>query len=251
MVFRANHPHVNHTNGFVHLPYLSQWDPLTSTLQACVHAMIQVFSVKPPVYSRDNRPVSNCEAEKLKLLRNLSARLAIALGHRRRSAEKEVKRLDAHMVKIAAEDDTHQAVARQRSKEYNGLTQARDVLKAEQTVLKDWLSQHPSQAQNASIDDITIPRTMLSQQSTEATTKDAAITDALDQMDEAIDRGVIETETYMREVRKLARLQFFHRATLRKIQLHLGSAEPQRLRDYPIPTTSPKLHRVPHAAFQL
>jgi len=55
MAITPNHPNVS-PSGVVTLPYLQSWTPATHNLIPLVQAMIQVFSMKTPVYSGGARP---------------------------------------------------------------------------------------------------------------------------------------------------------------------------------------------------
>ncbi|CAN8077262.1 unnamed protein product [Agarophyton chilense] len=249
MVLRPRHPHVAE-NGFVHLPYLSQWDPLTSSLRHCIDAMRQAFSVKPPVYSRDTAVAHPHPQQKQALMRTLSARLTSALEARRRAAGHHVQKFQLQAHNIVAEENNTHTLNQQNTKQYLALAHQHKVLTAKQAILSEWLSHHPPTPSRTCIDQLTLLPTVISEQSLHAQAADAALSDALDQMDEAIDKGAMDTNTYMREVRKMARLQFFHRAMLRKIQQLLAATESHTAHHPVIPTTSPRLQRVPHAAFK-
>ncbi|KAI0567370.1 Elongin-C [Gracilaria domingensis] len=218
--------------------------------------MRQAFSFKPPVYSRDAASQtasqqSQHQHQKHALVRTLSARLTSASEVHRRGAAEKLRKLYLRRSDIVAEENTTHALHQHKNKQYLTLLHHHKRLTARQSALKQWALQNPPPPLRASIDDVTLPPTMLSEQSLKAKAADAALADALDQVDEAIDKGVIDTDTYMREVRKLARLQFFHRAMLRKIQVLLAATESHQERHSVMPNASPRLQRVPHAAFKI
>lgn len=257
MVFRQRHPHVDYTNGLVYLPYLSEWDALSSSLCGAINSMIIVFSRTPPVYSRDPAQViSQEEVERRRLSRRISERVELALTKKNAEAADTIAKLHIRKDAVIQEESARQSLSQQLYRERFDIHRAQNSLRDKLTALHKWHADHLHPLPDADIDDITHPATVLQQQSIDCGARDAALTDALDQLDEAIAKGVIDDETYMRDVRRIAREQFFTRALLRKVQQSFAAvAEPVRTEGASLsrrsPTTSKALSYPPlrHSPF--
>lgn len=227
MIFRQRHPHVDYTNGLVYLPYLSHWDPLTSTIDGAVRAMIHAFSIKPPVYSRGRNSGTGEDLERRQLIRALTQRMSEALLKNTNAAMQEVGGMLKRKDSLLREDPLRQSMKRQLSRQKLELETGHEQLESRKKSLEQWNELHPAPPTDANIDQITRPRTVLQDQNLECSAQDAAMADALDQMDEAIAKGVIDTSTYMREVRRVAREQFFVRALGNRV-LHMAASTESR-----------------------
>ena len=120
------------------------------------------------------------------------------------------------------------------------LTQERDKLENDMSLktkkgneLEEWLSRNDRKLGEVDIDEAFEPSSSLSAQALEAMSADLAIEDILYDLEQGLRNGVIESEAYFRQVRLLARRQFFSRALSMKIaqvQLQAGvtAARPAR-----------------------
>lgn len=240
MVFRQRHPHVDSLNGRVYMPYLSSWDALTSTILGTVNAMIQVFSIKPPVYSHQTPSVSTQEDyERQLLIRELSQRFNTALSRNTFTARRTIQRMVAKQEALKQEESALQTKKREVLREKADLeTTERHVRQAVHD-LRRWRTQHPDAPTGASIDGMTRPRTLFREQLIDCSALDAAQTEALDQIDEAFATGVIQNEKYVLDVRKIARQQFFTRALQRRVQQQIAVTEPEEEATTLVPPQQP------------
>jgi len=89
-------------------------------------------------------------------------------------------------------------------------------LKSANEKLKNWLG---ANSDNKQVDLLSIvqPGSVWSKQLIRAVAKDSAIDDTLFCLDRALGEDVIDVKTYLKQVRKLAREQFFTRALVQKI----------------------------------
>jgi len=112
------------------------------------------------------------------------------------------------------------------------LTQERDKLENDMSLktkkgneLEEWLSRNDRNLGEVDIDEAFEASSSLSAQALEAMSTDLAIEDILYDLEQGLRNGVIESESYFRQVRLLARRQFFSRALSMKIaqvQLQAG-----------------------------
>lgn len=209
MVFRQHHPHVDHTNGLVYLPYLSEWNPTTCKLQEGVNAMIMVFSKKIPVYSRVAIRSTHVD-EKARLLHHLSQRMITAMEERYHEAESDLRMIRKHQEMLKSNETemtTAKILLRQKS---NSLLKERNNLVA-------WHSLHPQTDPDDCLDAVSHPRDMRAEQTIQCNALNRALNEAMDQVDEGIVLQLLDHETYVTKIRKLAREQFFARALLFKV----------------------------------
>lgn len=92
-------------------------------------------------------------------------------------------------------------------------------LEKEKGKLESWMKANKVEDGDLGVDRIMVPQDEASEQVLECVAKDYAIQDAMDALDEAIEGELIDSETFVKEIRKLARDQFMARALLRKVKL--------------------------------
>lgn len=80
-------------------------------------------------------------------------------------------------------------------------------------------NEQQSQPLALSVDHVLQYADILDSQACTCYAQDGSFTDALDQLDEAFVKGVIEHEAYMKHVRDISRQQFFPRALKKKIEI--------------------------------
>ena len=80
-----------------------------------------------------------------------------------------------------------------------------------------WLQEHDKQDQQPSIDEMTEPKDALNKQLLTMVAEDATIEDVIYYLDRGLMKGVIDLDTYLKEIRRASRDQFYKRATIKKI----------------------------------
>ena len=229
MIFRNPHPHVDHTNGMLYMSYLSDWNPHSSTLTGAVNAMVQVFSVKPPVYAR---PVSSSRTNLIRtltqqILRNFSNESA-----RVRTAKQTLATRTSQL--SALHSNLHSLQSRKSRLQFRFFD-----LEARLSVLQMWHKYHPEPPADAHIDSITHPRHVQTAQRIELKATDLSYNDAMDFVDEAFVKRVISVDTYIRQLRQIARAQFFARALVNKLNRALPKPQQQQSASIPPPPSLP------------
>ena len=110
--------------------------------------------------------------------------------------------------------------------EVAALTQERDKLENDMSLktkkgneLEEWLSRNDRELGDIDIDEAFEASTSLSAQALEAMSTDLAIEDILYDLEQGLRNGAMPSDAYFRQVRLLARRQFFSRALSMKIAL--------------------------------
>jgi len=220
MVIRERHSHVD-KEGRVYLPnYLSVWDPTQFTFYGVAVAMIRVFSAEPPVNSRPTvaGPSEN-EPERRLLISTLAKRITTHLSDVNDEALGEVGQLLHRKEELIKSDKHATEEMRAKATEFKAVEDELAQVKKTQSDLEEWVKTVGTVNEDLHIDEMLRHRNALDEQVMECTAEDAAYSDALDQLDEALVKGVIDHEVYMKEIRRISREQFFPRALRRKIVL--------------------------------
>ncbi|MCO5586655.1 hypothetical protein L7F22_040597 [Adiantum nelumboides] len=97
------------------------------------------------------------------------------------------------------------------------LEQQLQILRTNTDLLGDWLKEQGESSPEFDVDDAFWPCDALSKQMLESTSIDLALEDILYSLDRAVQEGSIPVEVYLKQVRSIAREQFFHRAISTKV----------------------------------
>lgn len=219
MVIRERHSHVD-KEGRVYLPYLSNWDPTQFTFYGVVVAMIRVFSVEPPVNSKPLTPSPRAdEPERHQLILALSKRMSVRLADVSDEAIKEIGQLMHKKEEMIKSDKSATEEMRQKATAHKAAEDELERITIQMSELDAWVKTVGSLQEEREIDEMLRYKDILEEQAVSCSAEDLAYSDALDQVDEAFVQGVIDHETYIRNIRELSRQQFFPRALKRKIEL--------------------------------
>lgn len=228
MVIRERHANVD-KEGRVYLQhYLSIWDPSQFSLYGLVVAMIRVFTVEPPVNSRPTPHASGRdEPERRRLITQLSGRLTERLRDSGNDAMVEVEQLQQRgdVVRRSEENASHETSLSQ--KRFRESEEAVASLARRKGQLEEWLEvwDRADVRDCKDVDVLLRYRDLIDGQIADCMAKDHALTDTLDQVDEAFVKGVIDHDMYMKDVRHLSREQFFPRALRKKLVVAHGRGE--------------------------
>ena len=80
-----------------------------------------------------------------------------------------------------------------------------------------WLAENDKPDSQPSIDEMTEPKDPINKQLLTMVAEDATLEDVIYYLDRGLMKGVVDLETYLKEVRRLSREQFYKSATIRKI----------------------------------
>ena len=186
-------------------------------------AMIRVFEVEPPVNSRRNLPNRTAEQpERRQLIAALSKRITYRLHDANEEAVVEICQLLERRDRLAETDKHATEELRQRAHRHKLLDDKLRQATAKKDELQQWIQSHDHEAEDTEekdVDDLVQCRNVWDHQIIECTAEDHAHSDALDQIDEAFVKGVIDQDTYMKDIRSISRDQFVPRALRKKIEV--------------------------------
>jgi len=111
---------------------------------------------------------------------------------------------------------TIEALKEQQSKERDLLLQRRQNLQIKIEATEQWLAENEKN-DKLEVDEIVIASDTWSQQCMDATSMDFAITDVMLELDRCLEDESIKLETYLKQISKLAREQFQHRALCKAV----------------------------------
>lgn len=233
MVLRERHRHVDR-EGRVYLQhYLSIWDPSQFTLYGLVVAMSRVFSAEPPVNSRPIRAAPPAdEPERRRLIASVSQRLSARLTDVSNDAVMEIAQLLDRKTNIIQRDESASEEMRLKTEQYADDVERLNLLEERKQELERWDETTKHVRNETDVDVVLQYREIMLKQIADSMAEDHAYADALDQVDEAFVKGVIDHETYMKDVRNISRDQFFPRALWKKLdteRLRMGVADDSAL----------------------
>lgn len=219
MMLREGHSSVN-KEGRVYLQhYLSIWDPAQFSLYGLVVAMIRVFSAEPPVNSKPPTPSTpNDGAERQRLLSALTKRLSDRLLEVNNEAVTEIAQILKRGDAIRSSKQHMSKEAHDLLERYTKVNNEVEQLQHRHDELKKWSDAVGDSVNEDDVNFILQYQDMMIHQIAQCVAEDHAYTDTLDQVDEAFVKGVIDHDTYVKEIRNLSREQFFPRALRKKLE---------------------------------
>ncbi|KAL5988782.1 hypothetical protein ACLOJK_026884 [Asimina triloba] len=225
----GNHPFVDPLSGATTSPYLTSWNYPRSNLSDLVHNLARIFAYHPPLISTSCPPPTA----------GWPSSASVSTVSRREAIDRLMGAMyyDLMAIKKQADEDINslgglQGVLRQREdvvgKLLLGLEEERSRLKKklremaeEKDILQNWVSVNESAAAGHGVaggDELDGgPFEGADEESKmviEKVAADHGIEDVIYALDEALKNGVVEFHVYQRQVRTLAKEQFFHRAVV-------------------------------------
>lgn len=226
MMIRDRHAHVD-GSGIVYLPYLSSWS-VRCTLVQLVGEMSATFGADPPLFARPQNtppvqqqipttPVSPGASLRAESTRRVRAAATLRLSQLKAAIDGEL-RAQAKLRTLA----DHAAVAEQRAASARRDADAAVVaLGAAHNQLRRWVADTyqspPAPALEADADAAALLA---------ALARANAAEDALYELDAALGDGRVDFDDFTRDVRRVARKQFFDKLCARKI---VAKRSPDRL----------------------
>uniref|UniRef100_A0A8C7GE55 Tumor susceptibility 101a n=1 Tax=Oncorhynchus kisutch TaxID=8019 RepID=A0A8C7GE55_ONCKI len=248
-------------NGKIYLPYLHEWKHPQSDLYGLIQVMIVVFGEEPPVFSRPTTqapyqafqaagPPNPSYMPGMPALSpygpnptpgrdgtigedTIRASLISAVSDKLRwRMKEEMDRAQAELdaLKRTEEDlkKGHQKLEEMVSRldqEVAEVDRNIDLLKRKDEELSEALEKMESQSENNDIDDVIVPTAPLYKQILNLYAEENAIEDTIFYLGEALRRGVIDLEVFLKHVRLLSRKQFQLRALMQKARKTAGLSD--------------------------
>ncbi|XP_030456630.1 protein ELC-like [Syzygium oleosum] len=219
----GEHPFVD-PSGLTVSPYIRTWQFPRCNLKDLVHNLVKIFSRDHPFScSPTSSPFTHPSmVSKKEALDRLAGMLHYSTVALRSETDEEIKEL------LALQEEMDQRVAIVTTI-VQGLERERWELRdrvvglaEEADVLINWLKVHDTKRAAATgddnVDDLFEGVDEESKSRVQCLAAEMSIEDTIYALDKAVDEGAVSCETYIRQVRNLAREQFFHRAMVVKFE---------------------------------
>ncbi|CAG7825947.1 unnamed protein product [Allacma fusca] len=253
--------HVDHT-GKVYLPYLHDWNHVSSDLATLIQVLILTFGEQPPVYSvfssppppisqpnvpyptqsyntpypampsmpmpMPGLPAPGMGSNSQMPVFNIRPSLVTAAEEKLRRRLEDVY-LSREIIKqtgdqLKAGQAKLEGLVQQMENEKVTVEQYIGTLENELETLDNKISKQQTEQDDTAIDDVITAPTPLYKQILNTFAEEAALEDTIYYLGEAFRREQLDLEQYLKNVRALSRRQFMHRALLQKCRLKAGLA---------------------------
>nr|XP_009394253.2 PREDICTED: protein ELC-like [Musa acuminata subsp. malaccensis] len=215
-------------SGAVASPYLHRWRYPSSNLSHLARNLVNIFGLCHP-YHFDMTPPPAADASlasNREAIDRLYARLHRDAKQFQPRIEVEIERFGSAQLALRDRAKTIESGLRDLEGERLSLEKCLEEKAKDANVLSAWLQEHGGKPQSPgemvaleAVDER--ERSMV-----ESAAAAGAIDDAVCVLDEALAAGVLDFGPYIKQVRCLAREQFFHKALVRKIQQTSGDFLP-------------------------
>ncbi|XP_068929157.1 tumor susceptibility gene 101 protein isoform X2 [Petaurus breviceps papuanus] len=231
-------------NGKIYLPYLHEWKHPQSDLLGLIQVMIVVFGEEPPVFSRPTvsasyppyqatGPPNSPSRDGTISEDTIRASLISAVSDKLRwRMKEEIDRAHAELnaLKRTEEDlkKGHQKLEEMVTRldqEVAEVDKNIELLKKKDEELSSALEKMENQSENNDIDEVIIPTAPLYRQILNLYAEENAIEDTIFYLGEALRRGVIDLDVFLKHVRLLSRKQFQLRALMQKARKTAGLSD--------------------------
>ncbi|XP_028916161.1 tumor susceptibility gene 101 protein isoform X2 [Ornithorhynchus anatinus] len=231
-------------NGKIYLPYLHEWKHPQSDLLGLIQVMIVVFGDEPPVFSRPtvsasyppyqatgppNRPARDGTISEDTIRASLISAVSDKLRWR---MKEEMDRAQAELNALKrTEEDLKKGYQKlgemvtRLDQEVVEVDKNIELLKKKDEELSSALEKMENQSENNDIDEVIIPTAPLYKQILNLYAEENAIEDTIFYLGEALRRGVIDLDVFLKHVRLLSRKQFQLRALMQKARKTAGLSD--------------------------
>lgn len=222
---QQDHPFVD-PSGATTSPYLQTWLYPPCNLSDLVHNFVKLFSLIHPFYNSNTSTSTSFTHPSLVSKREAMDRLLCALHYDvialRTKTEDEIEELSVLQAEMVKRVDITSSMIIALEGEKMDLKNKVVEVTEEADVLMNWVRIHDHKGtSDYSVEDVFEAADEESEVILECLAADRAIEDVMYAMDKAVEEGVVTFEMYIRQVRILARDQFYHRARL--VNLNEGS----------------------------
>ena len=217
-----NHPFLD-PSGATKSAYLLTWQHPKCNLTGLVHNLVKLFAIDHPLFcaSTSSSFTHPSDVSKMEALDRITGAIhydIVALTAKNEEEIEELSNLQAVMNKRV---DIARSIFFELDHERSTLKGKVKELTEEADVLMNWLRVHEPKAAVATadgedddIDDAFEAVGKVSNLMLDSLAADGAIEDLIYALDKAVELGVVSFDVYIRQVRKLARDQFFHRCNI-------------------------------------
>ncbi|XP_040589230.1 tumor susceptibility gene 101 protein isoform X3 [Mesocricetus auratus] len=231
-------------NGKIYLPYLHDWKHPRSELLELIQIMIVVFGEEPPVFSRPTISASyppytatgppnspsrdgtiSEDTIRASLISAVSDKLRWRMKEEMDGAQAELNALKRTEEDLKKGHQKLEEMVTRLDQEVAEVDKNIELLKKKDEELSSALEKMENQSENNDIDEVIIPTAPLYKQILNLYAEENAIEDTIFYLGEALRRGVIDLDVFLKHVRLLSRKQFQLRALMQKARKTAGLSD--------------------------
>ncbi|XP_077914445.1 tumor susceptibility gene 101 protein isoform X2 [Halichoerus grypus] len=230
-------------NGKIYLPYLHEWKHPQSDLLGLIQVMIVVFGDEPPVFSRPisasyppyqatgppNSPSRDGtiseDTIRASLISAVSDKLRWRMKEEMDRAQAELNALKRTEEDLKKGHQKLEEMVTRLDQEVAEVDKNIELLRKKDEELSSALEKMENQSENNDIDEVIIPTAPLYKQILNLYAEENAIEDTIFYLGEALRRGVIDLDVFLKHVRLLSRKQFQLRALMQKARKTAGLSD--------------------------
>ncbi|XP_052169979.1 protein ELC-like [Diospyros lotus] len=217
-----DHPFVD-PSGATTSPYLQSWSHPRSNLSGLVHNLINLFSLIHPFSISSYPSVSSHPSvfSKMEAMDRLSYYLHSDMAAMKAAIEEELEGLSSLQSEMIKRVDMASSLVMALEHEESSLKRRVMQLREQADVLTNWLrvnDHHHHHHHQVNVlgddDEMEDPFEVVDEKSKlvlDCFAADCALEDVFYELDKAVEQGAVSFEMYIKQVRALAREQFFHR----------------------------------------
>ncbi|XP_008757563.1 tumor susceptibility gene 101 protein isoform X2 [Rattus norvegicus] len=231
-------------NGKIYLPYLHDWKHPRSELLELIQIMIVIFGEEPPVFSRPTVSASyppytaagppnspsrdgtiSEDTIRASLISAVSDKLRWRMKEEMDGAQAELNALKRTEEDLKKGHQKLEEMVTRLDQEVAEVDKNIELLKKKDEELSSALEKMENQSENNDIDEVIIPTAPLYKQILNLYAEENAIEDTIFYLGEALRRGVIDLDVFLKHVRLLSRKQFQLRALMQKARKTAGLSD--------------------------
>lgn len=218
---RPNHPFVD-PSGVTTSSYLHTWGPFGHDLLGLAYSLVKIFSLDHPFYFASAPTLSHPSyMSKTDCMDRLWWMLHYDMMTLRETTNDEVENLTILQADMSMRVDITTSIIIGLDHERVNLKQRVKEITDESDILINWLAVNKvnlSVAMGGKVEDAFECIDTYSHLALELLAEDQALEDLMYALEKALEKGVIRYEHYMKQVRSLARHQFFFRAKIERLK---------------------------------
>lgn len=216
---QQDHPFVD-PSGSTLTPYLQTWLSPPCNLLDLVRNFVKLFSLVHPFYNSSTfASIQPSLVSKREAMDRLSCALHYDMIAMRTESEDEIENLSTIQSEMVKRVDVTKYMIIKLEGEKRDLKKKVKEITEETDVVMNWVKAHDHDNTSAnSIEDVFETADDESQVVLECLAADLAIEDLMYALDKAVEKEVMTFDLYIKQVRSLAREQFFNRAKLVKLK---------------------------------
>lgn len=212
---RTNHPFVS-SSGFTNSRYIETWEHPRSNLLDSIRNLKKVLANDHPFVHTDSIPTRNQSVSRTEALDRLATSLHYDVLTIMERSEEETENLWKLQSEVKQRSESVQKIITELETERERLKVIALKLKDDSDVLATWVETNLMKPTSM---DMGIEEMFEIESAVEELAGDDAIEDVLRVLEEAAARGELEISSYLKQVRVLAREQFFIRHNRLKVEL--------------------------------